>query len=134
MSNNNFVGRIDQIESIDLDHEIEQHFTSQLKKVSLKNAQFQIQICKSFTKPFKFQIFLNIPYGIWSKLTPEVNLAIEFVVKYFTFYKRQSSIGQRLLGLQIKVYNTYFLINFSYFIFTIISGNFKLENIIMHDI
>ena len=34
MSNNNFVGRIDQIESIDLDHEIEQHFTSQLKKVS----------------------------------------------------------------------------------------------------
>ena len=66
-----------------------------------------MQICKSFAKLFKFQILLNIPYGIWSKLTPEVNLAIEFVVKYFTFYKRQSSIGQRLLGLQLKVHKNH---------------------------
>ena len=117
MSNNNFVGRIDQIESIDLDHEIEQHFTSQLKKVSLKNVLFQIQV--SCTKHFKFQICQNIPYGIWSKLTPEVNLAIEFVVKYFTFYKRQSSIGQTLLGLELKVnknvtYENTFLLIFSF--------------------
>ena len=66
-----------------------------------------MQICKSFTKLFKFQIFLNIPYGIWSKLTPEVNLAIEFLVKYFTFYKRQSSIGQTLLGLQLEVHKNH---------------------------
>ena len=57
MNNNNFVGRIDQIESIDLDHEIEQHFTSQLKKVSLKMHDFKSKYGSLLQNSLNFRFF-----------------------------------------------------------------------------
>ena len=49
------------------------------------------------------KIFSNVPYGIWSKCLPEIQILAEFTIKYFTFFKRGATIGQNMLGLKIKV-------------------------------
>ena len=100
----NFIGRVDHLESIELDQELSEYFTTKIKDVSfLLNQQLIIFKYIIFNVRIFLKIFSNVPYGIWSKCLPEIQTLAEFTIKYFTFFKRGATIGQNMLGLKIKV-------------------------------
>ena len=74
-----FTGRIDQLDAIDLDKELGQHFNGQLKEA------------------------VKYLPEIWLvKILPELEVILELSFHYLTFFSNKSSVGQRLLGLRIK--------------------------------
>ena len=74
-----FTGRIDQLDAIDLDKELGQHFNGQLKEA------------------------VKYLPEIWLvKILPELEVILELSFHYLTFFSNNSSVGQRLLGLRIK--------------------------------
>ena len=74
-----FTGRIDQLDAIDLDKELSQHFNSQLKEA------------------VKY-----LPEKWLVKILPELEVGLELLFHYLTFYSNKSSVGQKLLGLTLK--------------------------------
>ena len=74
-----FTGRIDQLDAIDLDKELSQHFNSQLKEA------------------VKY-----LPEKWLIKILPELEVVLEVAFHYLTFFSNKSSVGQNLLGLKIK--------------------------------
>ena len=74
-----FTGRIDQLDAIDLDKELSQNFTTQLKEA------------------VKY-----LPEKWLIKILPELEVVLEFAFHYLTFYSNKTSVGQSLLGLKIK--------------------------------
>lgn len=74
-----FTGRIDQLDAIDLDKELGQHFNGQLKEA------------------------VKYLPEIWLvKILPELEVILELSFHYLTFFSNKSSVGQKLLGLRIK--------------------------------
>ena len=95
-----FTGRIDQMDALDLDNELKQHFSTQLKDVSLGKNQ---NIYNSTYFLMYFQAVKYLPEELLVKIMPELDAILQFALYYMTLYKNGSTTGQQLLGLQFKV-------------------------------
>ena len=92
-----FVGRIDQLDAIELDSELKNVFIKQLREVlfTKKFGKLTITLILQAVKYF--------PQWLLVKILPEIETILELSLYLLTFYLQKSTTGQNLLGLKVKV-------------------------------